>query len=237
MLYIALLKHDLASEKERYSYIAKNEAEHVVTTIDCVMARTNTLKALIQDHNGDTSFFNHVADDIYKAIIEETGVTPKNLAIAPDGIVSDVYPIAGNEALIGFNFLDTSMAGNLDAKEAYERGYTKLTNPFKLIQGGNGMGCRSPVLLRNGGGRMMLDLSKYEALISPKKLCMEVYVVEAGTEQESNVDQSMKLISLSDAINLVKQDNFFYFVIYDFGNMSAVIPYLEKELPGRVVIR
>ena len=30
--------------------IAKDEAEHIVTTIDCVMARTNTLKVLIQLH-------------------------------------------------------------------------------------------------------------------------------------------------------------------------------------------
>ncbi len=71
--------------------IAKDEAEHIVTTIDCVMARTNTLKVLIQDHDGDTSFFDDVAEDIYNNVTDETGVTLKNFAIAPDGVVSKVY--------------------------------------------------------------------------------------------------------------------------------------------------
>ncbi|MCR4740910.1 MAG: sensor domain-containing diguanylate cyclase [Lachnospiraceae bacterium] len=150
MLYMVLVRRDLASERERLSYMARNEAEHIVTTIDCVMARTNTLKALIQDHNGDTSFFNQVAMDIYDSVIEETGVTLKNFAVAPGCIVSDVYPLEGNEALVGFDFLDTRHTGNAEAKRAYEQGRTILTNPFELLQGGYGMGGRSPVILRYG---------------------------------------------------------------------------------------
>lgn len=150
ILYRGLLKHELESEREKYRYIAKNEAEHIITTIDCVMARTNTLKAMIQDHNGDTSFFDDVAENIYNTVIEETGITLKNFALAPDGVVSKVYPLEGNASLIGFDFLDTSRQGNLEAKEAYEQGATILTNPFELIQGGLGMGGRAPVILRNG---------------------------------------------------------------------------------------
>ena len=114
------------------------------------MARTGTLKALIQDHGGDTSFFDDVAESIYNDVIDETGIVLKNFALAPDGVVSDVYPLKGNESLIGFDFLDTSHPGNAEAKEAYEKGITVLTNPFELIQGGVGMGCRSPVILKEG---------------------------------------------------------------------------------------
>ncbi len=149
IFYIFYIYHDLSSKMERYSFIAKSEAEHIATTIDCVMARTNTLKALIQDHNGDTSFFNKTAKDIYDSIIEETGITPKNFAIAPDGVVSDVYPMEGNERFLGFNFLDPDKPGNLDAIKAYKDKTTRLTNPFELFQGGRGMGGRSPVILRN----------------------------------------------------------------------------------------
>jgi len=158
VFYIGLVKHDFESERERYSYIAKNEAEHIVTTIDCVMARTNTLKAMIQDHNGDTSFFTDVAENVYNDVIDETGVTLKNFALAPDGVVSDVYPLEGNESLIGFDFLDTSRLGNQEAKEAYEQGSTILTNPFELIQGGMGMGGRAPVILKNGDKRELWGL-------------------------------------------------------------------------------
>ncbi len=157
-LFAGLVKHDLESEKERYSYIAKNEAEHIITTIDCVMARTNTLQAMIQDHNGDTSFFDLVAGDVYRSVKEETGVTLKNFALAPDGVVSDVYPLKGNEALVGFDFLDTTRLGNLEAKEAYEKGDTILTNPFELVQGGMGMGGRAPVILRDGDKEVLWGL-------------------------------------------------------------------------------
>ena len=97
VFYYVLIKQDLFSERTRYSYIAKDEAEHIVTTIDCVMARTNTLKAMLQDHDGDTSFFDDVAEDIYNDVIDETGITLKNFALAPDGVVSKVYPLKGNE--------------------------------------------------------------------------------------------------------------------------------------------
>ncbi len=155
-VYSYLLQHDIEAEKERCRYVAGNEANHIVTTIDCVMARTGTLKALVQDHGGDTSFFETVAEDVYGAVTEETGVALKNLAVAPGGVVSEVYPLAGNESLLGFDFMDVSRQGNLEAKEAYEKGRTVLTNPFELVQGGLGMAGRAPVILRDAGGGQRL---------------------------------------------------------------------------------
>ncbi len=116
------------------------------------MSRTNTLTTMVKDHNGETDWFDNVAEDIYTNVKEETGVSLKNFAIAPDGVVSNVYPLNGNEQLIGFDFLDTSREGNLEAKEAYENGKTIITNPFELIQGGIGMGGRAPVVLQNNDG-------------------------------------------------------------------------------------
>ena len=150
LLYIGLLYNNINAERTRYGYIAKNEAEHIITLVDCVMARTTTLEVMLQDHNGETEWFDKVAKNIYDDVTDETGVSLKNFAIAPDGVVSKVYPLEGNEALVGFDFLDTSRKGNLEAKEAYEKGTTILTNPFELVQGGIGMGGRSPVILRDG---------------------------------------------------------------------------------------
>ncbi|MCR5733666.1 MAG: sensor domain-containing diguanylate cyclase [Lachnospiraceae bacterium] len=157
-VYIYLIQNDISAEKDRCRYIAENEADHIVTTIDCVMARTGTLRAMVQDHDGDTAFFNHVAEDIYTTVKEETGVDLKNFAIAPDGIVSEIYPLEGNESFLGFDFLDTSLLGNLEAREAYEEGNTILTNPFELVQGGVGMAGRAPVILRDGDERKLWGL-------------------------------------------------------------------------------
>lgn len=157
-VYCIMLRHDIAQEKQRYRYIEENEAQHIVTTIDCVMARTTTLITLVQDHGGDTEFFRRVAGDIYHAVTDETGISLKNIAIAPGGVVSEVYPFAGNEALIGFDFLDVSRPGNLEAKAAYEQNITILTNPFELVQGGVGMAGRAPVLLHDGAEQTLWGL-------------------------------------------------------------------------------
>ena len=158
LFYILIVKHELTEDKERYGYIARNQAEHITTTVDCVMSRTNTLKTMVKENNGGTDWFDDVAEDIYVTVKEETGISLKNFAIAPNGVVSDVYPLAGNEQLIGFDFLDTNREGNLEAKEAYENGKTIITNPFELIQGGIGMGGRAPVLLKNGESRTLWGL-------------------------------------------------------------------------------
>lgn len=150
--------HDIEQEKIRYRYIAENEADHIVTIIDCIMARTNTLKALVQDHHGDITFFDDVAENVYESVREETGVRLKNIAVAPDGVVASVYPYEGNESLVGFDFMDASQKGNAEAKEAYEKNETILTNPFELIQGGMGMAGRSPVILDKGSGRALWGL-------------------------------------------------------------------------------
>ena len=158
VLYLFMLYRDITAEKERYQYIARNESEHIITTIDCVMARTNTLKAMVHDHDGETSFFPKISEDVYNSVKEETGISLKNFAIAPNGSVSDVYPLKGNESLLGFDFLDLSKQGNLEAKEAFEQGKTILTNPFELIQGGIGMGGRAPVILQNGNEQILWGL-------------------------------------------------------------------------------
>ena len=48
--YFLILSHDVSMEQERCRHIAENEAQHILTTIDRVMARINTLETMVQDH-------------------------------------------------------------------------------------------------------------------------------------------------------------------------------------------
>lgn len=150
-VYSFILLEDYRQDRERYHYIAQNEIENIITTIDCIMARTYTLKAMVQDHEGDTQFFEAISRDIYTSVKDETGVSLKNIALAPDGVVNNVYPIGGNESLMNFNLMDASKPGNKEAIEAYEKGQTILTNPFKLVQGGMGVAGRAPVMVHKNG--------------------------------------------------------------------------------------
>ena len=127
--YLYFLNNDIRQKREYCGFIAENEAGHIATTIDCVMARTRTLVALVQDHGGSTDFFKNVAAAIYYDVRKETGVTLKNIALAPNGVVATVYPYTGNESLIGFGFMDPSRPGNREAVDAYEKGVSGNFNP------------------------------------------------------------------------------------------------------------
>ena len=57
-----------------------------------------------------------------------------NVLVAPGGVVSDVYPRKGNEAVLGLNFFARG-AGNQEAVEARDAGHLILGGPFPLVQG------------------------------------------------------------------------------------------------------
>lgn len=151
LIYFYFFTNDIFNEKERCFSIAESEASHIVTKLDSIMSRTNTLKILIIDHEGETDFFDGVSEQIYRDVTYETGVSLKNFAIAPNCVVSNVYPYEGNESFVGFDFMDPTKEGNAEAREAYERGETILTNPFPLVQGGMGIAGRAPVIINNDG--------------------------------------------------------------------------------------
>lgn len=146
-LYLTIQCQSAAQNKERYRYIAANQSNIIRNHVDTVLARAYTLSALIIADDGDISSFEQTAEHIYQETLSHTGVTLKNIAVAPDGIVEDVYPIIGNERLIGFDFMDESKDGNAEAIAAYQKGELIITNPFELVQGGTGMAGRLPVFL------------------------------------------------------------------------------------------
>lgn len=157
-IYNVFFLNDYHQERERYHYIAENEIENIITTIDSVMVRSYTLRAMVQDHDGDTEFFDGIAAEMCECVKEETGISLKNIALAPDGVVTKVYPPEGNEELFGFDFMDTSRPGNAEAVEAYEKGNTVLTNPFELVQGGKGIAGRTPVIISGNGQERLWGL-------------------------------------------------------------------------------
>lgn len=150
-LYMLVLKKSVAESRERYRYIAVNQSNIIRDSIDAVLARSFTLSTLVHDNDGGTAFFDRQAERIYQETKKDTGITLKNIAVAPGGIVEKAYPVAGNEALIGFDFMDETKPGNQEAIAAYQRGELVITNPFHLVQGGVGLAGRLPVFLDNDG--------------------------------------------------------------------------------------
>lgn len=153
-----ILYTGIKTAKEKQYYQAIDHTQKITANLEKVLTHLHTITALLRYTNGSLEAFEETAPYLYQLIEKETGVHLKNLACAPDGVVQKVYPLEGNEALIGFDFMDGSQPGNTEAIEAYLNGNTVITNPFPLIQGGLGMAGRTPVNVNVDGEKKLWGL-------------------------------------------------------------------------------
>lgn len=75
----------------------------------------------------------------------------RSVALAPDNVIRFVYPRAGNEKALGLRFLETP--GQRDAVLRVIREQQPVTaGPVKLVQGGNAIVNRIPIILTRADG-------------------------------------------------------------------------------------
>lgn len=76
----------------------------------------------------------------------------RNIAAAPNLVIKYMYPIEGNEAVIGVDYrtLPLQIGTVMQAKESRK---VVLAGPLRLVQGGEGMIARSPVFIHDADGK------------------------------------------------------------------------------------
>lgn len=106
-------------------------------------ASASILAKYIEMQNGDMNKFEEFAQTLQE---ELKGVT--NLQLAPNGIVTKIYPLIGHEKALGHDILknDKRKKEALLAKESEK---LTLAGPFKLIQGGVAIIARKPLYIDN----------------------------------------------------------------------------------------
>ena len=118
--------------------------ERIKNEITNGIAITDTLKQVLISENGDIKQFDTIAENLISDSIE-------SVQLAPDGVVTDIYPSEGNET------------GKIDLLHDKDRGriscyardnHTIITQgPFKLKQGSYGIAVRNPVYLNDENGQ------------------------------------------------------------------------------------
>ncbi|WEX79251.1 EAL domain-containing protein [Sinorhizobium numidicum] len=81
----------------------------------------------------------------------------RNIAAAPDLVVSMVYPMAGNEKVIGLDYRKNENQ-RAAAMRVMETGKIVLAGPVDLVQGGRGLIGRFPVTTDAGGNKRFWGL-------------------------------------------------------------------------------
>ena len=133
----------IKQEQKKDAYIVVEAAkEKLQEALTNSLLATKILSFFI-DNNGAVKNFDSVAAEILS--------TNKNidvLQLVPDGVIRYVYPLQGNEAVIGYNILKDA-ARNKEAFKAIQKRELFFSGPFELKQGGFGIVGRLPVF-RNG---------------------------------------------------------------------------------------
>jgi len=109
-------------------------------TISKLLYKTQALAAIVIQGNGSTDSFDIIAP----TIVDDPVI--KNVILAPDCIVTKVYPLAGNENILGWNYL-SDREGNKEAIAAMEKGELVLGGPIDTVQGGKAIFGRLPVYI------------------------------------------------------------------------------------------
>ena len=105
---------------------------------------TDTLEQILISENGEIHQFDTIAGNLMSDSIE-------SVQLAPNGVVTDIYPDEGNEA----GKID--LLQDKDRKEiscyARDNHATITQGPFELKQGGYGIAVRNPVYLKDKSGQ------------------------------------------------------------------------------------
>ncbi len=129
-----------SSEDDQMKFIAGTVSAQTYEVLSAQLNKAKTLEAFVVQNEGGTDGFDRVA----RLLVTDS--TVRNVLLAPDGIVSAVYPLQGNESVLGHN-LTGAKAGDKEAQTAIERGTMLMAGPFTLVQGGLGIAGRLPVYL------------------------------------------------------------------------------------------
>ena len=133
-------------ERDRMGYVASAIGAETYEFMLSEMSKTRVLEAYLIQTSGDYSDFGRGAH----VLLREDYV--RNVLFAPDGIVDGVFPLEGNEDVVGLNRYGDG-AGNLEAQAAIEKEALYIAGPFQLIQGGLGIAGRLPVFLTDEQGQ------------------------------------------------------------------------------------
>jgi diguanylate cyclase (GGDEF)-like protein/PAS domain S-box-containing protein len=125
----------------------QSHAAAVGQHMEQAFAATEILAAIVREH-GEIRNFDAMAASI---VSNYSTSSVSTLQLAPNGIVTRIYPLEGHETAVGHDLLNdpARRAGVLKAIESKKLG---ISGPFTLIQGGKAIAGRFPVFVPDGKG-------------------------------------------------------------------------------------
>ena len=127
-------------EKLKAVYTAESTISRIEVQLNRYLAESDLVKKSIEE--GLTISDKQFAT-LSRLMQDEDNII-KVHEIAKDGIVSQIYPMEGNEDVIGLNLIENPER-KTEARLARDSGEYTIAGPFELVQGGNGVLLFDPV--------------------------------------------------------------------------------------------
>lgn len=156
LLYKDSRNRELANAAE----VAKDKIE---TTLTSSLSATKTLGYLVTRYGRVVDF-----DETARKILESNKHIDA-LELVEGGTITHVYPLQGNESVIGYNIL-TDSARNREALMTIQKRELYFAGPFKLKQGGVAIVGRLPLFINNKFWGFTVVLVKLNTLLKAAQL-------------------------------------------------------------------
>ena len=134
-------------EKLKAAYTAESTISRIEVQLNRYLVESNLVKKSIEE--GLTISDKQFAT--LSRLMQDEDDIIKVHEIAKDGIVSQIYPMEGNEDVIGLNMMENPERKK-EARLARDSGEYTIAGPFELVQGGNGVLLFDPVYRTDAEG-------------------------------------------------------------------------------------
>ncbi|NVK74357.1 MAG: EAL domain-containing protein [Oceanospirillaceae bacterium] len=134
----------IKQQESLLSGLSRTQASVLERRLSAAFTSAQILAYEVEQNRGSGEWFDNFADKLIKSI---GGI--ENLQLAPDGIISNIYPLAGNESAIGLDILSNEQFQEA-ALLAIKNHQLIAIGPVSLVQGGIAVISRAPIFLNKG---------------------------------------------------------------------------------------
>ncbi|WP_373952710.1 diguanylate cyclase [Vibrio pomeroyi] len=134
---LTYLKNESYSEAKKQLSIIRSRIEAAIVSDMYILNNFSTLVTINPD--GEVKNWDKIAENII-----EDGFHIRLIGLAKDDILNFVYPLEGNEQVLGINYRDHPNQWE-SVEIARNLGNTFIAGPFELFQGGQALITRTPI--------------------------------------------------------------------------------------------
>lgn len=146
LLCASLLRGEAESRRSTAARDGAVYAQRITHRLQEWMGATYMLGTLVQRDSGKVIDF-----ETHASRIHEMFPAISALQLAPNGVIKHIYPLPGNEIVLGTDLL-TSKDRRFEAHQAMSKGQLVISGPYSLAQGGIGTIGRYPITLQTTDG-------------------------------------------------------------------------------------